>query len=301
MTGWVEPGLTRALADRRNVDALGIAAPLASVLTLGRSPARVGLAIGALIALLGHGTASARALTSLVEMQRSARDMRYVARDWMDQVYEFEDRAQRPKEQPAPPPPPPPPPKEIEKEKIYVKEKVEDPYEADRPQQKPAEAPNVLTRKDDPDAPRDQTSDGFVNGPGEGTHGFVSAKGEGKKPVDDPRANDKGKKDGNGGGGPPAVAQDKSSVPQLLGGSGWSCPFPAEADDEGIDSAVVTLYVTVRPDGTAASVTVSSDPGNGFGRSAKQCALTRKYKAGTDKDGTAVSATLGPINVRFNR
>lgn len=309
MTSWTSPGLAglpKRSSSSSADDLLGIAAPLAPVLSLGRSGARVGLAVGAAIALFTHGTASARAMSSLIEMQRGSQEIRALAKDWMDQVYEI-DQPDKPKEQPPPPPPPPPEPEAV-KEKEIVKEKDvqkkdDDPYEDEKPKQAPAAAPSVLVAKDD-DAPRDDTSGGFANGKDDGANsGFVAADGKGKKPVNDPRASTKGveKGGGNGAGAPAAAGPDKSSPPSLVGGTGWSCPFPAEAEEEGIDSAAVTLFVTVRPDGTAASVSVTADPGNGFGRVAKQCALTRKYKAGTDREGNASTATLGPIVVRFSR
>ena len=58
-----------------------------------------------------------------------------------------------------------------------------------------------------------------------------------------------------------------------LGGSAdWNCPFPPEADTAQMDEASVMLQVDVRPDGTAGTVTVLSDPGSGFGREARRCA-----------------------------
>ena len=59
--------------------------------------------------------------------------------------------------------------------------------------------------------------------------------------------------------------------------------------------------VTVRPDGSPLSVKVVSDPGHGFGRAARMCALGRRYTPGLDREGKPMVGTLGPINVRFTR
>ena len=87
---------------------------------------------------------------------------------------------------------------------------------------------------------------------------------------------------------------------QLAGSSTWSCPFPPEADADQIDEAVVTVQVTVRPDGSALSASVVSDPGHGFGRAARACALGRRYQPALDRSGSPTAASA-PVNVRFNR
>jgi protein TonB len=59
--------------------------------------------------------------------------------------------------------------------------------------------------------------------------------------------------------------------------------------------------VTVRPDGSALSVKVVSDPGHGFGRAARECALRQMYMPARDKQGHPVVGTTPPINVKFTR
>src|SRR5262245_19123782 len=56
------------------------------------------------------------------------------------------------------------------------------------------------------------------------------------------------------------------------------CPFPPEADVKGIDSADVTIRVYVGADGSAKSVEILEDPGNGFGRAATQCAMLWHFR-----------------------
>jgi protein TonB len=86
----------------------------------------------------------------------------------------------------------------------------------------------------------------------------------------------------------------------LVGGTTWNCPFPPEADAEEINHAVVTVQVTVRPDGSALTATVVTDPGHGFGRAARLCALGRRYQPALDRTGAAIVSSA-PINVHFNR
>lgn len=98
--------------------------------------------------------------------------------------------------------------------------------------------------------------------------------------------------------GPPGP--DRSRPPTVAGSSDWRCPFPAEADDQQIDQAVVTLKVGVNAAGGVTTVSVVSDAGHGFGREARQCATGRRWTAALDHDGSPVAGTV-VINVRFNR
>jgi len=93
---------------------------------------------------------------------------------------------------------------------------------------------------------------------------------------------------------------DLSKPARLMGSAEWRCPFPPEADDAGVDHAVVTLRVEVGVDGALRSTQVVSDPGDGFGREARRCALGSRWLAPLDRAGrpTAGSAT---VNVRFDR
>jgi protein TonB len=116
-----------------------------------------------------------------------------------------------------------------------------------------------------------------------------------------------GGKPGGTGTGPVAVAPvkeqgpDRSKPPGISGGSWTACDFPAEADQDQVDFAVAVIVVTVRPDGTPMSVKVMTDPGHGFGRAARMCALSKRYTPATDRDGNAVVGTTPPIHVTFTR
>ncbi|WP_437322051.1 TonB family protein [Sorangium sp. So ce385] len=81
----------------------------------------------------------------------------------------------------------------------------------------------------------------------------------------------------------------------------WACPFPDEADKNGIDTASVVLQASVGIDGSARSVTVLHDPGNGFGQAAAACAMRKDYTPGKDRPGAPIVATTPPITVQFVR
>jgi hypothetical protein len=70
---------------------------------------------------------------------------------------------------------------------------------------------------------------------------------------------------------------------------------------EGVNVAIVTLTVTVTPDGRAKSVSVVKDPGYGFGKLARQCAFRKAFTPGLDSYGKAITQTTPPFNVRFTR
>jgi periplasmic protein TonB len=93
---------------------------------------------------------------------------------------------------------------------------------------------------------------------------------------------------------------DRSRHPALADGVDWDCPFPEEADRTEIDSAVVGLQVVVDAAGKVQSATVTRDPGHGFAREARRCALSKRWRAGLDRAGNPTHAT-SLVNVRFER
>jgi protein TonB len=108
-------------------------------------------------------------------------------------------------------------------------------------------------------------------------------------------------------GGVPGTAKavaaptvDLSRPPQLAGGARWDCPFPFEADDAGMDHAVVTLRIDVGADGSVQRVSILKDPGSGFGREARRCATSKRWQSGLDRAGHPASAT-STVNVHFDR
>jgi protein TonB len=93
---------------------------------------------------------------------------------------------------------------------------------------------------------------------------------------------------------------DRSRRPAVAGGLEWRCPFPSEADAEGIDEAVATIRIDVDAGGAVRGVSIQSDPGHGFGREARRCALTKAWTPALDREGKPVDGTA-VVKVRFIR
>jgi protein TonB len=103
-----------------------------------------------------------------------------------------------------------------------------------------------------------------------------------------------------------AAAATACSAPAALAAKALTttaeaCDFPAEASQKGIDSAVVTLQVSVNATGVAVGVRILEDPGNGFGRAATRCALEQIYNPALDARGTPYLAETPPFHMRFVR
>lgn len=125
--------------------------------------------------------------------------------------------------------------------------------------------------------------------------GVTESGGTSTKAVRDTNVRASGVQAGTGTG-----AIDRSRDPSLAEGTRWDCPFPEEADDDGLNHGVVTLSVTIGSSGSVEDVAVKSDPGHGFGREARRCALRKRWQAGRDRAGNPVAATR-LLNVRFER
>jgi protein TonB len=171
--------------------------------------------------------------------------------------------------------------------------RVQSPPSAADPPPTAAQAGQVLDAKEVVDF-----GETFVTGAGSSYAGGVTdGTGTSKAAVHDAAAR------GNAGGrgvDPVPAAVDRSRPPELVGGDSWNCPFPSEADDAGVDLAMVTLRLSVGSDGSVQGVNLVADPGNGFGREARRCATTKRFKPGLDRDGKAVALQF-TVNVRFRR
>jgi periplasmic protein TonB len=196
------------------------------------------------------------------------------------------------------PPPPPPPEPEVKPEPAAPQ--VFHPREAPPPP--PAQAAKVLTQEPDPNEPVDLTGNVIVQGNADAyAGGFTSANGTNANAVHVAAA-PTGVPGGKGVPKPaPQAARDCSRPASLGGGADWSCPFPPEADTAQIDEAYVMLQVDVRPDGTPASVRVVADPGNGFGREARRCAMAKHYPSALDHDCNPIPGTTKAFRVHFSR
>ena len=95
-------------------------------------------------------------------------------------------------------------------------------------------------------------------------------------------------------------AVDRSRAPGLAEGGQWDCPFPQEANEAGVDLAVVTLEVDVDASGHVVNAKALDDPGHGFGREAVLCAFEKRMVPGLSPDGTARRSSA-QLRVRFVR
>lgn len=208
----------------------------------------------------------------------------------MAQTYDVEVQKEVPKEEPKQEPVP-------EEKPIQKADPKEEPKEAPAPAA--AQAGAVLTQAPDPNEVVDLSNNGFVTGSGSTyAGGNTLSNGTSTQAVYAKGARADGVAGGTGTG--PAV--DKSRAAARSGSSSWDdCPFPPEADAEQIDQASVTLQVTLAPSGDPASVAVLSDPGHGFGREAKKCAMRKKYTGALDREGNPIGGVTPPFRVRFER
>lgn len=168
----------------------------------------------------------------------------------------------------------------------------------------PAQAAKVLTAEPKPDEPLDLTGNTIVQGNADSfAGGFTTSNGTNNTAVN-AMPSPTGVPGGTGqvqAPPPPPPGPDRSRTASLGGGGEWSCPFPAEADTAQVDEAFVTLQVDVKADGTASTVRVLSDPGNGFGREARRCAMNKRYATALDHDGMAIAGTTKAFRVHFSR
>jgi outer membrane biosynthesis protein TonB len=99
-------------------------------------------------------------------------------------------------------------------------------------------------------------------------------------------------------GGAGNAAPDRSRAAQLAAGLKWDCPTPDEALEEGVEHATVGLLIEVDTNGSVLSVEVKSDPGYGFGREARNCALRKRWVSALDRAGQPLRAKR-LVNVNF--
>jgi protein TonB len=253
---------------------------------------RGGLWLACTVALVAHGAAAAAAMNARGpaehEIQRAA---------FLSEMIEIE-------EPPAPPPPappptveePPPPAPKVAMKPAPIAPRAPEPEPPPAAAAAAAQAAQVLAQ-----APQDEVLDfGETVVQGDSAQfagGVTESGGTSAKAVRDTRARTGGIE---GGTGTATSGIDRSRSASLAGAAVWDCPFPEEADDEGIDEAVVTLRVRVALDGTLEAVDVARDPGTGFGREARRCARDKRWQPARDRAGTPV-ASQSMINVRFSR
>ena len=210
---------------------------------------------------------------------------------------------------PAPaeePPPAPPPVEQPEPVKLKVAKVAPEPTPVEPPPEPPAEPPKAaepppeaaqaaqaVTALDN--APT-AASDTIVTGDGAAYAGGTTQRG-GTATHAVSAANARAGGVPNGTGDTPV---DRSQKPRLAGGTDWSCPFPPEAEEDGIDRAVVGLEVEIGVDGSVRGVSVHNDPGSGFGREARACALRKRWLPALDRSGQPVQQKH-KLNVTFTQ
>jgi len=196
-----------------------------------------------------------------------------------------------------PPPPPPPPPEPPKISRTDPPPSSAAPAESEpQPHEAPpsaAEAGQVLAADDVVDF-----GETFVVGRGSRYRGGTS-DANGTSTVAVRKVDARGGGNGSAQAGA-APAKNLSHAPSLQGGASWDCPFPHEADEEGIHQAVATIEVNVSAAGKVSTVNVVQDPGNGFGRAAKRCAFNKDWSPGTNAEGSPIAATT-VVRVRFQR
>jgi len=251
-----------------------------------------GIALAA--ALTAHAVAGARAARVFPYLAELATTVRSGMQERLRSQFDINmDEPPPPKVEPPPEPEPdpePPPPAQ---------------QKAPEQQAPPAaaEAGKVLTAEADPDAPVDLTDEGFVTGTSDRFAGGVTASaGTAKNAVRDKAA----VATGIGTGTPKAQVVagpqvDLSRRPKPLDPAAWvNCPFPSEADAEGINQTKVQIAVTVTPEGRARTVTILKDPGFGFGKAARSCARRAGYSPALNAAGQPVEQTFN-VNMTFVR
>jgi periplasmic protein TonB len=257
--------------------------PLERVFELGGDKAVRVMAIATLITLFFHGVAAARTAYIHAEVIRWTQHV--------DALIDHKLATQR-----------------IEIETLDTPKREEPP-----PEEKPVEPTPVVTMKENlpvaaakaaqvlsapDDAPLDLTGNVFNVGNSERyAGGQTMSNGTNDKPPVATKVAETGTKEQTA---PAIVAVDLSRTATLAGSGEWRCPFPPEADADQVDDASAIIEVIVSADGKARSATILQDPGHGFGREARSCAMRESYVPALDKAGAAVSSSK-KFRVKFER
>lgn len=272
--------------------------PLAGVLSLGpRIPFAVLIAASVLAVSVHAGAAVGAVQAAVLHAFASwAHDARNSIAANLAQTYDV-DIVKAPEEKKDEPSPEPP----KEEPKQLVKELPKD----EPPPQPPAaaDAAKVIMAEPAKDEPVDLTGNTFLNGNADTAVGGVTQNGgTAKAPTTNVAAVATGSPGGTGTGpAAPAVKVDRSRTARIINLSNLErCPFPAEADAEQVDEAYVGIEVKVSPDGRAESVGITRDPGHGFGREARKCALREKYNPALNVDGQPLPGVY-KVNIHFTR
>jgi protein TonB len=274
------------------------------VLSLGRKASNsIGIAL--VVAVLFHGSAAAKAAALPLEFMLWSQQIGQQVHERLFAMYDIE--VAKPPPEPDKPPPPPEPVKEEPKANLPPPPPPTHaaPKEASPPPAPAAaQAGAVLTKAPDPNEPVDLTNQGFVTGSGSSYAGGVTEQaGTSTSAVYNRNARAGGVAGGTGSApaAPGPAKPDLSQPAKLSGSSEWKCPWPSEADAEQIDEAYVSVQVATKPDGSADHVTILSDPGHGFGREARLCAMRERYNTALDHDGNPIPGLTKAFRIHFER
>ncbi len=252
--------------------------------------------LGAMLGFTSGGTAMMAALIALASLLAW---MRATAPEVAEKPAEIEVMRDDP---PPPPPTAEPAPAPAPTPETKAAPPPPKPAEATPPPPPaPAQAGKVLAQEPDPNEPVDLTGNTIVQGNSDAfAGGFTSGNGTSKTAVQTAPA-PTGVPGGTGPVAPPKPAGPDRSRTASAGGGEWSCPFPAEADTAQMDEAYVTLQVDVKADGSPGAIRVISDPGYGFGREARRCAMNKRFSTALDPAGNPIPGQTRPFRVHFQR
>jgi periplasmic protein TonB len=268
--------------------------PMQAVLGLDGSGQNV-VRLCLLAAFFIHGTAAARAAALPLELMQWSQAIGRAIHVRITEVYDVDLL----KPEPRPPPPPAPEPEPPKEEPKAPRLKPSEPPPAAAAA---AKAGAVITQAPDPNEPVDLTNS-FVTGNADSYAGGVTqSTGTSDSAVRALNVAPGGR--GNGAAaveGPSGNGPDRSRPARLAGSKDWKCDFPPEADIDQIDQAFVIVQVATHADGTPDHVTILQDPGHGFARAARVCAMKEHYDPAFDREGNAVAGSTKSIRIRFER
>jgi periplasmic protein TonB len=267
-----------------------------AVLHLGRN-AQSAAVLCLLAALFVHGSAAARAAIVPLELMQWSQAIGRAIHIRVAETYDVDLlKAETP-------PPPPPAPKEEPKEEPAPKEAPREKLnEPPPPAAAAAKASAVLTQAPDPNEPVDLTNSFVVGNQDTYAGGVTQSTGTSDTAVRSMNVAPGGAPGGTGTKpGPASNGPDRSRAASLAGSKDWKCDFPPEADVDQIDQAFVVVQVATRADGSPDHVSILQDPGHGFARAARICAMKERYDPALDREGNAIAGSTKSIRIRFER
>lgn len=286
MNGHVASPRSQAPSSRMRVwiAAPGVKEPLDRVLDLGGEKAMRVLVVAVILTIAFHGAAAVRTGYIHAEMIAWTLKLDSVINARLAQQIDIETEK--------------PPEAKVEEEK-----KEEEPVQKMDVKQDTAmaaaQASQILAANNDD--VMDFTKDVYNVGNSERfSGGATRSDGTNEKAVTAPHVAATGTGSGINQAPPQIMAVDLSRTATLAGSGEWRCPFPPEADADQVDEASAIIEVIVGADGKATRASILQDPGHGFGREARGCAMREAYVPALDRDGKSVASSK-KFRVKFER